>query len=185
MVIVSGPFLLSARSRPGPYRSPVHMADASSSASVELEVVGYQFPDHAPSASNFDDLDANWLQVRGSVRTPDLSWSFTDPCLLTGEAAELGAWLRRVAERTVQPSEHVFGAGAAFFVEPNLSVRLAASERAVLTLVWYFSQESSPPGAPDEIRFGNGHAVQIAVSPMDLTKAADEWVTELRRFPPR
>jgi len=163
----------------------MRMDDARGQAAVELEVVGYQFPSYDPRAANFDDTDANWLQVRGSIRTLDLSWTFTDPCLLTGEAAELGAWLHRVAEGGVHPSQEVFGRGAVFFVEPNLSVRLAASEGAMLTLVWYFSQESSPPGAPDEIRFGHGHPVHLEVSPKHLARAADEWSTALARFPPR
>lgn len=164
----------------------VRIEDAWSSASVELEPVRYQFPDYEPRpGKTYDEWDANWLQIRGQIVTPEISWSFTDPCLTTLEAAELGRWLVDVAEGKVRPSDETFGRGGAFFTEPNLSARLAATDGDLRTLIWYFSQESAPPGASDEVRFGFGHPVQIALTAAELLRAAAEWAAELDRFPTR
>ncbi|MGW4383942.1 WapI family immunity protein [Kitasatospora sp. NPDC004531] len=61
-------------------------------SAVELRPLRYQFP-----AAGRDEFDDNWLVIGGKVTTPDGSWSFADPCLLVGEARELGGWLRAAA----------------------------------------------------------------------------------------
>ncbi|MEU7963987.1 hypothetical protein AB0D09_11045 [Streptomyces sp. NPDC049097] len=67
---------------------------------VELGPLGYEFP-----VVRGDVHDDNWLVITGAVTTPEGSWSFTDPCLLTDEAREVAAWLRGVAAGTVSVSE--------------------------------------------------------------------------------
>jgi hypothetical protein len=66
-----------------------------------------------------------------------------------------------------------------------VSVTFAGKDGDLLTLVWHFSQESSPPGSPEEVRFGSGHPVQTVVSAADLVHAVDEWTAQLARFPRR
>ncbi|MEH3077262.1 MAG: hypothetical protein PGN11_11375 [Quadrisphaera sp.] len=71
-------------------------------ASVELSVVGYQFPDVV--APDGDDWDANWLVIAGHVRTCDgRTWTFRDPGLTTWEVAEVAAWLDRAAAGAISP----------------------------------------------------------------------------------
>lgn len=41
--------------------------------SLQLTVRGYQF------AGGHNEIDLNWLIVRGEVRAQDASWSFEDP----------------------------------------------------------------------------------------------------------
>jgi hypothetical protein len=163
----------------------MRIEDAWSTTAVELEVVGYQFPDLAPQRSGFD-WDANWLQVHGTVSSAKASWSFTDPCMTTQEAAELSEWLGAVAAGDAELTENVFVRGGAIsFTEPNVSARFAARDRSTRSLVWYFSQESSPPGSSDDIRFGIGHPVELVVTARDLAVAAQDWNAALTKFPRR
>jgi hypothetical protein len=60
----------------------------------ELEVVGYQFPEIDPDPH---EVDANWLNIRLSVRGPDRSWAAIEPCLETCEVADLAQWFEAIA----------------------------------------------------------------------------------------
>lgn len=166
----------------------MRIEDIDRGMAVELEVVGYQFPDYRPPrGQSFDEWDANWLQVRGRIASPEISWSFLDPCLTTGEARELGEWLTRAALGELDPATDpgLGGRGAGFFVEPNLSVRIESATTAGVSLVWSFSQESTRPGAPESERFGDGTEVRVTVEPETLSRAAQGWKDDLRRFPAR
>lgn len=153
---------------------------------MALEVLGYQFPDAIPSEGGFD-WDANWLVVRGVIKVEDRSWSFTDPCLTTQEAAELGDWLRQVALGEVVPGKDtgMGGRGARWFVEPNVSVMLSSASESGVSLLWHFSQESAPTGAPEEQRFGEGFPVAVTVPRELLLREAGVWADALTRFPQR
>jgi hypothetical protein len=163
----------------------VLIEDAGASTSVELQVVGYQFPAMEPTGPGFD-WDANWLRVRGRVKVGPLSWSFTDPCLTTQEAAELGEWLRQAAAGEIDSnSDPGIGHGPRWFVEPNLSVKLTAHDDSSVSLTWYFSQESAPPEATEAERYGDGFPVVVTVSRDALTAAVLAWQEELQVFPIR
>src|SRR3954451_15320031 len=163
----------------------VRVEDAWSSTSVELEPVGYQFPSYTPTPGEmYDEWDANWLRIRGKISTSEITRSFTDPCLTTAEAAELEVWLRAVAAGKLRPSDTRRGS-AVRFLEPNVWVRLAKTDGQLHTLTWFFSQESSPPGADDDLRFGDGHPVDTALSTDAVIRAADEWASDRARFPER
>src|SRR5688572_23323448 len=92
-------------------------------SSVALRPVGYQFP-----VARGDPYDDHWLVISGAVTTPEATWSFTDPCLLTDEAREVAAWLRAVAAGTVAVTGPDPGGGFSpdtCFVEPVLAFSLA------------------------------------------------------------
>ncbi|WP_443046355.1 WapI family immunity protein [Streptomyces sp. NBC_00335] len=85
--------------------------------------LSYQFP-HAGT----NPFDGNWLVISGAVTTSEGSWAFADPCLLTGEAREISAWLRAAAAGRVA----VTGLDAEgelspdlWFTEPVLAFSLA------------------------------------------------------------
>lgn len=162
------------------------MQDEAAVTSVEIEVLGYQFPRVRPTASEFD-WDANWLVVQGNVKLGARAWSFSDPCLTTVEAVELGEWLRRVANSSdEQPINGRLGDRRfCRFVEPNISVELDFVAQSVVSLVWLFAQESAPPGATDEERYGLGVPVPVTVSSGLLIQEAVEWAESLRSFPVR
>ncbi len=172
-------------SRDGRYRALVLLQDAGSGNSVELGVVGYEFPAMEPSGPGFD-WDANWLRVRGRVTVGATSWAFTVPCLTTLESAELGEWLLRAAAGEVDAgSDPGVGRGPRSFVEPNIAVKLTATDDATVSLVWSLSQESAPLDATDEQRYGDGVPVLVVVAREALRIAAGEWKENLQRFPIR
>lgn len=167
------------------YRALVLMQDARSGTSIELEVVGYQFPAMEPTGPGFD-WDANWLRIRGRVTIGATSWAFADPCLTTWESAELGEWLLQAAAGEIDAgSDPGIGRGSRSFVEPNLAVKLTATDEATVSLVWSFSQESAPPGATEAQRYGDGVPVLVAVAREALRVAAEQWKENLRSFPIR
>ena len=68
--------------------------------------------------------DLNWLTVAGEVSTPDGSWTFLDPCLLTTDAGRLARWLEEVAAGDVAPNDPDAEGDVdpdLGFVEPNIA----------------------------------------------------------------
>ena len=155
---------------------------------VDLRPLRFQFgPSPEPR-----DWDANWLYITGHVDLPDgRSWSFTDPCLTTWEARELGSWLQGVHAGVVQPTtygrrthEHVL-----VFTEPNLAFSLASRDDGSATIRVHFSLESLPPWLrqngkaerPDIFDF----FVEVQPARSALAQAAASWNQELSAFPVR
>jgi hypothetical protein len=150
---------------------------------IELQPVRYQFPAVQTGS------DGNWLIIDGAVTTPEGHWSFADPCLLTDEAREVGAWLRGMAEGTVAvtgPDREGLLSPDTSFTEPVLAFSLAdRSERDAVIRV-HLSLEALPPwrqGAnrPDIYQY----VVQVRMHSSALLRAADEWDLALASFPTR
>ncbi|MFF4958800.1 WapI family immunity protein [Streptomyces sp. NPDC001222] len=153
-------------------------------SSVELWPVGYQCP--AAGDNSYDD---NWLVIGGAVTTPEGSWRFTDPSLLTHEAREASSWLRSVAAGTVA----VTGPDAegrldpdTWFVEPVLAFSLADRNNGGAVVRVHLSLEALPPwrqgGDKTDIY---QYVVEVRVETAALLHAADQWDLGLASFPPR
>ena len=56
---------------------------------IELSVLGYQFPDEPPSKPNVPNHDANWLTIQVTYREDGREESYQDSCLLTWELSQL------------------------------------------------------------------------------------------------
>jgi hypothetical protein len=172
---------------------------APGGASLVLVPLRYEFPDSDPEDGEPEDeepadgepagWDANWLVVRGDVRTSGgRSWTFTHPCLTTWEARTLGGWLRDVAVGAVDPvpSADASEDRLLTFTEPLLGLSLAGREATGATVRVHLSHEALPPGAAGQ---GAGptpvHVLEVHASVRDLSAAADEWERELAPFPVR
>ena len=140
--------------------------------SVELRVVGYQFPDLAEA-----EYDSNWLRIEGNVIHPRGQWSFRDPCLLTYEVSRLADWLDAVARN--DPSADEIG-----FIEPNLSFRVIRSDASTLLCV-YFELESRPTWAEARAAGANDIWVQFPVDELALRQAARSLRQQLTAYPQR
>jgi hypothetical protein len=153
-------------------------------SSVELWPVGYQFP--AAGDNSYDD---NWLVIGGAVTTPEGSWRFTDPGLLTDEAREVTSWLRAVAAGTVEvtgPDAEGWLDPNTWFVEPVLAFSLADRSEGRAVIRVHLSLEASPPwqqgdDKPDIYQY----VVEVRVDTAALLHAADQWDLALASFPPR
>jgi hypothetical protein len=112
---------------------------SSDGASITLRPAAYQF-EVPPATAGERDWDANWLMIRGDVRTADgRGWAFLDPCLTTWEARNLSAWLRGAV-----------GEGAArrrliAFTEPNMAFSIEHRRAGRVRLEVRFSHEALPP----------------------------------------
>ncbi len=160
---------------------------SKNSASVELLISGYQFPDH--EATNQRDWDANWLNVSGTVRQADGKiWSFEDPSLTIWEAQELGTWLRDIAAGTMTLQVGANGPGQELlFTEPNLEFSLESRVDDRVRLLVRFHLEALPPWVRGE-RWSPGvseHSVLVEVSTAELANAAETWMRELQEYPER
>ncbi|MFF2727355.1 hypothetical protein ACFVS9_05555 [Streptomyces sp. NPDC058008] len=155
------------------------------SSSVELHPVRYQFatvPD--------DSYDDNWLVVDGTVTTPEGSWSFTDPCLLTDEARQVSAWLRAVAAGTVDvtaPDAEGELSPDTWFIEPVVAFSLAARTAAGTAVIRvHLSLEAAPPWQQGEDGAGiHQYVVEVRSDAAALLHAADRWDLSLASLPPR
>ena len=159
---------------------------------VELRPLRYQFGPPSVSASTSasatERWDANWLVVTGEVELPDgRTWSFTDPCLTTGEARELGSWLEQVRRGTVVPTAPGGeDEPALVFTEPELALSLAARDEGSTALRVHLSLGALPPwlqgpGAPDL----HAYVVEVTLTDDGLADAARAWDQELAAFPVR
>jgi hypothetical protein len=155
---------------------------------VDLRPLRFQFGP-SPEPRNWD---ANWLYIAGHVDLPDgRSWSFTDPCLTTWEARELGSWLQGVVSGDVQPVAY---SGETcerllYFTEPNLGFSLAGRRGETVAIRVHFSLECLPPWlqrpgkdeGPDILDF----FVEAQLGQPALADAAASWDQELAAFPIR
>ncbi|MGW6989700.1 WapI family immunity protein [Streptomyces sp. NPDC054946] len=152
--------------------------------SVDLRPLRYQFP-----TARGDSYDDNWLVIGGSVTTPDASWSFADPCLLTDEAREVAAWLRAVAEGTVAvtgPDADGELSPDTWFVEPVLAFSLADRNEAGVVLRVHLSLEGAPPWQQgDDGADLYQYVVEVQLDTAALLHAADQWDLALASFPTR
>ena len=140
---------------------------------LELQVVGYQFPD-----DDTDPWDSNWLLVAVRVASSAGTWEVVDPCLTTWEAKHLVRWLVNAAAR--DPA-----VAAATFSEPNLVVtaRSKPTDANRVLLRAAFQLELRPPWAR-----GSGGAelsVELDVGRAALARAAASLLADLVRFPQR
>ncbi|MFB7739251.1 hypothetical protein ACFC08_33725 [Streptomyces sp. NPDC056112] len=151
---------------------------------VDLRPLRYQFP--TVSGDAYDD---NWLVISGSVRTPDGSWSFAEPCLLTGEARQVAAWLRAVAAGTVAvtgPDANGELSPDTWFVEPVLAFSLADRNDARVVLRVHLSLEGAPPWQQgDDAADLYQYVVEVHLDTAALLHAADQWDLALTSFPTR
>jgi hypothetical protein len=157
-------------------------------ASVEIRPTQYQFP---TASGEPDDWDANWLQIRGRVRTvAGETWEFDDPCLTTWEARTLGFWLGAAAEGLVpvsEPPDETFE-GLLFFTEPNLGFSVLALGDEELVLRVHLSLEcvAGRPGAADDAPYElYEYSVPLRVRREGLLAAARAWEEDLGPFPAR
>ncbi|MEV0373328.1 hypothetical protein AB0I10_26530 [Streptomyces sp. NPDC050636] len=152
--------------------------------SVELHPLRYQFP-----AVQGDPYDDNWLVIGGTVTTPEGSWSFTDPCLLTDEARAVADWLRAVASGKVavnRPGAEGELSPDTWFVEPVLAFSLADHSEGGAAIRVHLSLEAAPPWRQGD---GGGdiyqYVVEVRQDKAALLHAADQWDRALASFPTR
>ncbi len=145
---------------------------------LELQVVGYQFPE-----DDTDPWDSNWLLVSVRVVSPQGTWEVVDPCLTTWEAKHLVRWLvaaaRDAGSLPTGPGEPVT------FTEPNLTVvarsNPADPNRVVLRAC--FELELRPPWVGGAR--GSELCVELDVGRAALARAAASLLVDLIRFPQR
>nr|WP_223184593.1 hypothetical protein [Streptomyces sp. CBMA152] len=158
---------------------------SDSASSVGLRPVRYQF-----ATVRGDSYDDNWLVIHGTVTTPEGSWSFTDPCLLTDEARQAAAWLRAVAAGTVavtEPDTEGELSPDTSFIEPLVAFSLAdRSEDGTAAIRIHLSLEAAPPWQPEDDRDDlYQYVVEVRTDTAALLHAADQWDHALVPFPPR
>ncbi|MGC4995047.1 MULTISPECIES: WapI family immunity protein [unclassified Streptomyces] len=155
------------------------------SRSVDLRPVRYQF-----GTVRGDSYDDNWLVIGGTVTTPEGSWSFSDPCLLTDEARQVSAWLRGVAAGAVAvtgPDGEGELSPDTEFIEPVVGFSLAdRSEDGTAAIRVHLSLEAAPPWQQgDDGADIFQYVVEVRTDTAALLQAADAWDLSLASFPPR
>jgi hypothetical protein len=143
----------------------------SEGEAFRLEVLGYQFP-----GLKDNEWDSEWLIISGEVLCAQGRWRFRDPCLCTFEVQTLATWLCNLQ---VGGPEREIG-----FTEPNLRFEHVERQDGDALLVG-FSQESSPPLATDDQRYGEGFALSFPFQLNDFTAAAAALQSMLLRWPVR
>ena len=136
---------------------------------LRLSIEGYQFP------GNTGQYDNEWLMILGDVSCPEGEWSFRDPCLMSTELGELGAFLSIDNPPATQAE--------CYLTEPVLQFTRAAIDEVRVG----FAQEATPLWAADdpEIRFGAGFPLRFFLSADDLARTSAMLREGARQFPPQ
>jgi hypothetical protein len=146
--------------------------------SLQLDVVGYQFP-HPRSRDDGFDFDANWLVINGVANDGGREWRFRDPCLLTTEGRALAAWLDAASNGRVELD-------ATSFLEPNLEFRRVSAPVDPPVIRVTFRLEARPPWARGgQVEDWDSTWLEIAVPADALRNAAQELRSALESFPER
>lgn len=101
----------------------------SKNKSLELNIIGYQFPDHKISTTEYD-YDANWLICEVKYSEDNLNEVYRDACLLTYELEELIEALDKI----INDEEEAY---ISDFMEPYLKVSIAKVEEQVVLIVQF------------------------------------------------
>lgn len=146
--------------------------------SVELTIVGYEYPSMTASGKN--DWDANWLVIQGEVSDGQRRWRFRDPALTTWEASRVASWLRSVASQDVRPSPlNEDEMGGLTFTEPNLGFSLHDRRGDAAVLRVHFSLESAPPWIEGEARYDlYDYFVELLITFDQIESAVRAWESE-------
>ena len=133
--------------------------------SLELTVVGYQFPQLVGVP-----YDSNWLIIAGHVTLDGREWKFRDPCLLTNELLALADWFQT---RSKAPNDN----SEIGFIEPNLSFDW---RQGVLQIS--LDLESRPSWARDD---AEEFHLRFSPTPDEFASAASSLRADLLKYPIR
>lgn len=141
---------------------------------LELEVIGYQFPDAAEPGLRY-----SWHMLAGEARRSGISWSFRFPALTCDETPRVSGWLREVAA-CLDTREHTPPADLAF-TEPNLRLRLRSLEGGHALVQVDLDQEFR---LPTEMKRGDPPTtLLLTVTSDELHQAAHQWDVERMPYP--
>ncbi len=136
--------------------------------SLELSVVGYQFPDAVS-----EPYDSNWLLVQLSVSDHQGTWNVAEPCLLTYEVARLADWFDKINSRSFEKTE-------CGFLEPLIAFQVVENEQKDLLRI-RFMLEALPAWARDQ----DEYFIEFVLAEVDLQTASDDLRKQLERYPQR
>lgn len=147
----------------------------SSGESLELRVLGYEYPDVKD-----DKWDSNWLNIEITVNHKNGTWVTTDPCLLTFEISKIADWFEQLYISTDQVKPKLE------FVEPNLVFNLITVGNKFVIRI-YFELEVRPPWRPAKTmkKPMKDLWVDFPLDEIDLSKAMHSLRLQLDRFPER
>jgi hypothetical protein len=142
---------------------------------LELDVVGYQFPD-----VEADPWDSNSLLVAVRVVSKLGAWEAVDPCLTTWEAAHLVRWLVALASGDA-------GAVRQAYTEPNVRIAVdgLSADFEFARLHACFELETRPPWLPGPAAGRDTLCVDLDLPRAALRDAAVDLARQLQRFPQR
>ncbi len=146
---------------------------------VELQIVGYEYP------ANTDEggWDANWLLVRGVASAESRTWSFTNACLTTWEAAYLGEWLAAVEASAGGHKPAPDALDRCWFTEPNLVFEPLAADAGGFRIRVYFELEARPDWARQKA--WDEFWIDVEGTSADIRGAADALQAQLKHYPLR
>jgi hypothetical protein len=141
-------------------------------SSLELKILGYEFPDIAT-----EDYDSNWLIIEINVTHPKEQWSSRAPCLLTYEVARLADWLENIAHGEETSSTQSF-------VEPHLKFQLVDPESSKSLLI-FFDMEAKSDLMPSNQEPVEDLWIKFQILDLNLEAAAKSLRQQLVKYPQR
>jgi hypothetical protein len=144
---------------------------------IELNVVGYQFPDHPDPLAR-----KSWLMIEGAAYAAEGSWRFRWPALTPDDASLVSEWLLMTAfgEMPIAPPHELGGDcdGCLHFAEPNLGLAVVEYSPDEILLRIELDLEFLPPWRPHQTA-GDPVMLLCGLSAAALTSAAADWDAQM------
>lgn len=148
------------------------LLQSENGVSVEVKIIGYQFPGHGPDPGNpKHHYDANWLVIETKFRENNLDLTFTAPCMLTYDAEQIYFWLLAIEQGK---AKQLIGGQ-----EPEITFELLKRDDEKCWIQFkYMNWVNSE-------RRWDRYYILLELTYEALKQAAAEWYSEIQRFPVR
>ncbi len=139
---------------------------------LDLHVVAYEFPQMEPQ--EYDEYDANWLEVTIEAKDQEYKWQNQAPLITTREAMELVAFISSLAEGKDYPWLH--------FEEPAIYFAGAKKPDGTCLISCGLWLDFHPFDHTDQ---AEPYILEFVMTPQELAQQSDALMVEVAQFPQR
>ena len=139
---------------------------------LEMYIKDYEFPNLEPY--EYEEYDANWLDITIKAKDGKYEWESTAPCLLTWEGKQLLDFLRAIAEDRDYDK--------LYFEGPELSFSAVNKDDGNCIISCGLWLDMHPFSYEDDV---DPYFMDFELTKVELAKEVDDFAFELSKFPHR
>lgn len=146
---------------------------------LELEILGYQFPEAENLSQRY-----SWLDIKGKARSVRGEWSFRWFALGANEGELIADWLDLVVDTIDSGAAKMEKWSKTDFTEPNLELELIEIQGTRAIIEVGLGLEFAPPWkSHGRVTEASRDTMRLILDRDDLEKASQEWRRNSEEFP--